>query len=48
MLSDDNLAEAAVTKGIQRSARFSWDATARRIFEAYEQAIDHRRRCASV
>jgi glycosyltransferase involved in cell wall biosynthesis len=48
MLSDDNLAAAAVTKGIQRSARFSWDATARRIFEAYEQAIDHRRRCASV
>jgi glycosyltransferase involved in cell wall biosynthesis len=48
MLSDDNLAAAAVSKGIQRSARFSWDATARRVFQAYEQAIDHRRQCGSA
>ena len=48
MLSDESLADASVSKGIQRSAKFSWDATARLIFETYEQAIDHRRRCGSA
>jgi glycosyltransferase involved in cell wall biosynthesis len=45
MLSDRDLVAAAVSKGIERAARFNWDATARRVFQAYEQAIDHRRRC---
>jgi glycosyltransferase involved in cell wall biosynthesis len=48
MLSDASVADAAVSKGIQRSATFSWDATARLVFETYEQAIDHRRRCGSA
>jgi len=48
MLSDGDLVAAAASKGIQRAARFSWDATARQVFQAYEQAIDHRRRCGLV
>lgn len=46
MSHDEAFAAAAVSKGIERARLFSWDRTARRAYEAYEQAIEQR--CASV
>jgi hypothetical protein len=46
MLSDELFAAAAAAMGVRRSAGFSWDRTARLVFDTYQQAIDHRRRCA--
>ena len=46
MLSDEPFAAAAAAMGVRRSAGFSWDRTARLVFDTYQQAIDHRRRCA--
>lgn len=48
MLSDVPFAAAAAAKGVQRSAQFSWDQTARLVHDTYHHAIDHRRRCASA
>ncbi len=47
MLEDPGFAQAAAQNGIRRSAQFNWDETARRVYRAYELAIDHRR-CASA
>jgi glycosyltransferase involved in cell wall biosynthesis len=46
MAEDDAFAAVAAAKGIARARLFSWDRTARRMYEAYEQAIEHR--CASA
>jgi glycosyltransferase involved in cell wall biosynthesis len=46
MTNDEAFAAGAVSRGIERSRLFSWDRAARRVYEAYEQAIE--RRCASV
>jgi glycosyltransferase involved in cell wall biosynthesis len=48
MLWDDSFTAAAASKGVERSKLFSWDRTARLVYETYEQAIDHRHRCGSA
>jgi glycosyltransferase involved in cell wall biosynthesis len=45
LIDDDAYAAAAAAMGAARAAHFSWARTARTVYEAYQQAIDHRR-CA--
>jgi glycosyltransferase involved in cell wall biosynthesis len=47
VIDDPGFAAAASARGIARARQFSWAGTARRVYEAYEQAIEHRR-CASA
>jgi glycosyltransferase involved in cell wall biosynthesis len=46
IIEDDGVAAAAASKGLARARQFSWERTARGVFDAYQQAIEHRR-CAS-
>lgn len=43
MLQDEAFAAASASKGVARARTFTWAGTARRVYEAYEQAIAHRR-----
>jgi glycosyltransferase involved in cell wall biosynthesis len=45
MIDDEAFAAAAAAKGVERARLFNWDRTARRVYEAYQQAIEQR--CAS-
>ena len=45
VLDDPAYATAASARGVERSRLFSWDASARRVYEAYQRAVEHRR-CA--
>ncbi len=45
LIDDEAYAAASAAKGAARAAQFSWARTARTVYEAYQQAIDHRR-CA--
>jgi glycosyltransferase involved in cell wall biosynthesis len=47
LLTDGGAAAACVTKGLARAREFRWDATARRVYDVYREAIEHRR-CASA
>ena len=47
LLADEGFAAACTAKGLARAREFRWDATARRVYDVYQQAIEHRR-CASV
>ncbi len=47
ILEDDAYAARCAEAGIARARQFRWDATARRVFDAYQLAIEHRQ-CASV
>ena len=47
MLEDDPYAADCAARGIARARRFDWAMTARRVSDAYLQAIEHRR-CASA
>jgi glycosyltransferase involved in cell wall biosynthesis len=42
LLTDDGLAAACAERGIVRARAFRWDQTARRVFDAYRQAIERR------
>jgi len=42
LLQDERLAAECVAAGLQRAAAFSWRATARRVYETYQQAIARR------
>ncbi len=46
MTNDPAFAARAAVRGIERARLFSWDRTARRVYDAYEHAIE--RRCASA
>jgi glycosyltransferase involved in cell wall biosynthesis len=46
MTNDEAFSAAAVAKGIARARLFSWDRTAERVYQVYEQAIGQR--CASA
>jgi glycosyltransferase involved in cell wall biosynthesis len=46
VLSDEDLAATCAANGITRSRAFRWDDTARRVFQAYEVAIERRARTA--
>jgi glycosyltransferase involved in cell wall biosynthesis len=43
MIEDEPFAAESAAKGIVRSRQFTWDLTARRVFDAYQQAIDAHR-----
>jgi glycosyltransferase involved in cell wall biosynthesis len=47
MTEDEAHAGACAAEGVRRAAHFRWDATARHVYEAYLQAIEHRR-CESA
>jgi glycosyltransferase involved in cell wall biosynthesis len=47
LLNDDAFAAACVAKGLARAREFRWDTTARRVYDVYRAAIEHRR-CASA
>lgn len=47
LLSDGPYAADCRARGLLRARRFSWERTARLVYHAYEQAIEHRR-CASA
>jgi len=47
MIDDEAFAAASAAKGRLRASQFTWDATARHVYEAYQLAIE-RRRCASA
>ncbi|MBI3401919.1 MAG: glycosyltransferase family 4 protein [Acidobacteria bacterium] len=47
MLDDAPFAAGCVAKGLARARHFRWDRTARRVYDVYQQAIEHRR-CASA
>jgi glycosyltransferase involved in cell wall biosynthesis len=42
LLQDERLAAACVAAGLKRTEAFSWRATARRVYETYQQAIARR------
>jgi glycosyltransferase involved in cell wall biosynthesis len=42
MIDDEPFAAACAAKGVLRSRAFTWELTARRVFDAYQQAIDDR------
>ena len=46
MVDDDAYAAACASKGLVQAKRFTWDATARGVYEAYRRAVE--RRCASA
>jgi glycosyltransferase involved in cell wall biosynthesis len=41
ILTDNGFAAQCATRGIARSAQFRWDDTARRVYQAYREAIEH-------
>jgi glycosyltransferase involved in cell wall biosynthesis len=43
MLEDETLAAACAAKGVLRSRQFTWELTARRVFDTYQQARDAHR-----
>ena len=43
MIEDEPFAAESAAKGILRSRQFTWEHTARRVFDAYQQAIDAHR-----
>ena len=43
MIDDDAFAAACGGQGVLRSRQFTWELTARRVFDAYQQAIDAHR-----
>jgi glycosyltransferase involved in cell wall biosynthesis len=47
VLTDDVYAGACAARGIARARQFDWAVTARRVYDTYLQAIEHRR-CASA
>jgi glycosyltransferase involved in cell wall biosynthesis len=47
LLDDDALAATSAANGVTRSRLFDWRETARRVYQAYQLAIDHRR-CESA
>lgn len=47
LLVDDEYAAACAGKGLARAQDFRWDRTARRVYDVYQQAIEHRR-CVSA
>jgi len=47
-IDDDSFASAAAAKGVLRARQFRWDHMARRVYEAYALAIEHRQQCASA
>jgi glycosyltransferase involved in cell wall biosynthesis len=47
LLEDETFAAACVSKGLARARQFRWNATAERVMDVYQAAIEHRR-CASV
>jgi O-antigen biosynthesis alpha-1,3-mannosyltransferase len=47
LLEDETFAAACVSKGLARARQFRWHATAERVMDVYQAAIEHRR-CASV
>ena len=47
LLWDDAYAATCAAKGIARARPFDWAVTARRVYDTYVQAIEHRR-CASA
>jgi glycosyltransferase involved in cell wall biosynthesis len=42
MLCDDEYADACARRGVAASARFRWDLTAQRVYDAYRQACENR------
>jgi glycosyltransferase involved in cell wall biosynthesis len=47
MLADEAYAAACAARGVERARHFQWAATARRVYEAYQLAVEHRQ-CASA
>ncbi len=47
VLDDDAYAAACAAKGVLRARQFNWDRTARLVYDAYRQAIEHRRSATS-
>jgi glycosyltransferase involved in cell wall biosynthesis len=47
MLTDQAYAATCAAKGVERARQFQWGATARRVYEAYQLAVEHRQ-CASA
>jgi glycosyltransferase involved in cell wall biosynthesis len=47
MLDDPQFADACAAKGVARARFFSWDISARRAYDAYRHAVEHRV-CASA
>src|SRR5262249_19364509 len=47
-IDDDSFASAAAAKGVLRARQFRWDHMARRVYEAYGLAIEHRQQCGSA
>lgn len=47
VLSDDAYAASCAARGLARARQFDWAVTARRVYDTYLQAIEHRR-CASA
>ena len=43
VLNDDAYAAACSAKGVQRARQFTWDHTARLVYDVYQQAIEDRR-----
>jgi glycosyltransferase involved in cell wall biosynthesis len=48
LLQDERVAAECAAKGLTRTQAFSWRATARRVYETYQQAIARRARSRSV
>jgi alpha-1,3-rhamnosyl/mannosyltransferase len=42
LLSDSELAARCASRGLERAAHYNWEASARRLVEAYVEAIAHR------
>jgi glycosyltransferase involved in cell wall biosynthesis len=47
MLTDQAYAATCAARGVERARQFQWEATARRVYEAYQLAVEHRQ-CASA
>jgi glycosyltransferase involved in cell wall biosynthesis len=41
ILNDHESAAQCAARGIARSAQFRWEATARRVYDTYREAIEH-------
>ncbi len=48
VIHDAPFAARCAARGVERSREFRWDRAAQRTFALYEQAIAHRRKCASA
>ncbi|PYR29656.1 MAG: hypothetical protein DMF92_11085 [Acidobacteria bacterium] len=47
MLTDEAYAATCAAKGVERARHYQWGTTARRVYEAYQLAVEHRQ-CASA